>query len=180
MVIIKLVFLIANLLTAIKVLQSLLLRDYKLMALYCSMNLVSLAFLAVTLKAQDAITEDYGHEELSEDTVDEIVVADDDESVDTSNESVVESHMESETKGINVVPTKLAVSVVLANLILFYILVKTTSTIVMLVIVSEAMYLVANSGDSKFLELFYKVKVEDAKEDEPSEEDKFDEDNLGL
>ena len=32
----------------------------------------------------------------------------------------------------------------------------------MLVIASEAMYLVANSGDSKFLELFYKVKVEDA------------------
>ena len=179
MVIIKLVFLMANLLTAIKVLQSLLLRDYRLMALYCSMNLVSLAFLAVTLKAQDAITEDYGHEELSEDTVDEIVVTDD-ESVDTSNESVVESHMESEPKGINVVPTKLAVSVVLVNLILFYILVKTTSTVVMLAIASEAMYLVANSGDSKFLELFYKVKVEDAKEDEPSEEDKFDEDNLGL
>ena len=105
MVIIKLVYLMANLLTAIKVLQSLLLRDYRLMALYCSMNLVSLAFLAVMLKAQDAITEDYGHEELSEDTVDEIVVSDDDESVDTSNESVVESHMESEPKGINVVPT---------------------------------------------------------------------------
>ena len=179
MVIIKLVFLMANLLTAIKVLQSLLLRDYRLMALYCSMNLVSLAFLAVTLKAQDAITEDYGHEELSEDTVDEIVVTDD-ESVDTSDESVVESPMESESKGVNVVPTKLAVSVVLVNLILFYILVKTTSTVVMLAIASEAMYLVANSGDSKFLELFYKVKVEDAKEDEPSEEDKFDEDNLGL
>ena len=179
MVIIKLVFLMANLLTAIKVLQSLLLRDYRLMALYCSMNLVSLAFLTVTLKAQDAITEDYGHEELSEDTVDEIVVSDD-ESVDTSDESVVESPMESEPKGINVVPTKLAVSVVLVNLILFYILVKTTSTVVMLAIASEAMYLVANSGDSKFLELFYKVKVEDAKEDEPSEEDKFDEDNLGL
>ena len=179
MVIIKLVFLMANLLTAIKVLQSLLLRDYRLMALYCSMNLVSLAFLTVTLKAQDAITEDYGHEELSEDTVDEIVVTDD-ESVDTSDESVVESPMESESKGINVVPTKLAVSVVLVNLILFYILVKTTSTIVMLVIASEAMYLVANSGDSKFLGLFYKVKIEDAKEDEPSEEDKFDEDNLGL
>ena len=122
MVIIKLVFLIANLLTAIKGLQSLLLRDYKLMALYCSMNIVSLAFLAVTSKAQDAITEDYGHEELSEDTVDEIVVTDD-ESVDTSDESVVESPMESESKGVNVVPTKLAVSVVLANLILFYILV---------------------------------------------------------
>ncbi len=179
MVIIKLVFLMANLLTAIKVLQSLLLRDYRLMALYCSMNLVSLAFLAVTLKAQDAITEDYGHGELSEDTVDEIVVTDD-EPVDISDESVVESPMESESKGVNVVPTKLAVSVVLVNLILFYILVKTTSTIVMLVIASEAMYLVANSGDSKFLELFYKVKVEDAKEDEPSEEDKFDEDNLGL
>ena len=179
MVIIKLVFLMANLLTAIKVLQSLLLRDYRLVALYCSMNLVSLAFLAVTSKAQDAITEDYGHEELSEDTVGETVVTDD-ESVDTSDESVVESPMESESKGVNVVPTKLAVSVVLVNLILLYILVKTTSTVVMLAIASEAMYLVANSGDSKFLELFYKVKVEDAKEDEPAEEDKFDEDNLGL
>ncbi len=179
MVIIKLVFLIVNLLTAIKVLQSLLLRDYKLMALYCSMNLVSLAFLAVTLKAQNVITENYDSEEPSEDTMDEEVVTDEDESAVASDEVVVESQRKSESKGINIVPTKLAFLVVLVNLLLLYILSRTASTVIIFIIASEAMYLVANSGDNKFLELFYKVKKEDTEEEVP-EEDSFDEDNLGL